>query len=96
MQATPSLTHLSNDFLLDSVFPEGFIDIGVPIVTDAFVRSFVAKTCRDIIDDVAKLDAIQDDLIHFHLLRFCKVTRFQYIHSHIMLIIFLMPRVALV
>jgi hypothetical protein len=32
MQATPSLTHLSNDFLVDSFCPEGFIGIGVPIV----------------------------------------------------------------
>ena len=70
MQATPSLTHLSNDVLLDSFCPEGFIGIGVPIGTDAFVRSFVAKTCRDIIDDVEKLDAIQDGFFHFQLLRF--------------------------
>jgi hypothetical protein len=34
----------------------------VPIGTDAFIQSFVAKTCRDIIDDVEKLDAIQDAL----------------------------------
>ncbi len=57
----------------------------MPIGTDAFVRSFVAKTCRDIIDDVEKLDAIQDGFIHYQLLRFCQVTRFQYINSHIML-----------
>jgi hypothetical protein len=49
MQPTPTLTHLSNNVLLDSFCPEGFIGIGVSIVTDAFVRSFVAKTCRDII-----------------------------------------------
>ena len=57
MEATPSLDHLGNDVLVDSFCPEGFIGIGVPIGTDAFVRSFVAKTCRDIIDDVEKLDA---------------------------------------
>jgi hypothetical protein len=43
MQATPTLTHLTNEVLLDSFYPEGFIGIGVPIGTDAFVRSFVAK-----------------------------------------------------
>jgi hypothetical protein len=32
-----------------------------------FERSFVAKTCRDIIDDVEKLDDIQDGFIHFQL-----------------------------
>ncbi len=40
--------------------------IGVPIGTDAFVRNFVAKTCRAIIDDVEKLDAIQDGFIHYN------------------------------
>ncbi len=47
IQATPSIDHLSNDILLDSFCPEGFVGIGVPIGTDAFVRSFMAKTCRD-------------------------------------------------
>jgi hypothetical protein len=28
------------------------------------VQNFIAKTCRTIIDDVEKLDAIQDDFIH--------------------------------
>ena len=40
------------------------------IDTDIFVRDFVAKTCRDIIDDVEKLDSIQDGFIHDQLLRF--------------------------
>ncbi len=82
---TASLAHLRNDFLVDSFFPEGFIGIGVPIGTDDFVQSFVAKKCRDIIDDVEKLDTIQDGIIHFQLIRFCQVTRFQYLNSHIIL-----------
>jgi hypothetical protein len=82
---SPVLTHLSADLALDSFCPEGFVGIGVPIGTDIFVRDFVAKTCRDIIDDVEKLDAIQDGFIHFQLLRFCQDTRLQYINSHIML-----------
>jgi hypothetical protein len=45
----------------------------------------VAKTCREIIDDVEKLDVIQDGFIHFQLLRFCQATRLQYLNSHIML-----------
>jgi hypothetical protein len=71
--------------VLDSFCPEGFIGIGVPIGTDAFVRSFVAKTCRDIIDDVEKLDSIQDGFIHYQLLRFSQDTRLQCSNSHIML-----------
>jgi hypothetical protein len=83
--ASPALTQLSGDVSLSSFCPEGFIGIGVPIGTDAFVQNFVAKTCRAIIDDVEKLDAIQDGFIHYQLLRFCQATRLQYINSHILL-----------
>ncbi len=57
----------------------------MPIGTDIFVRNFVAKTCRNIIDDVEKLDSIQDGFIHYQFLRFCQATRLQYINSHNML-----------
>jgi hypothetical protein len=57
----------------------------VPLGTDTFVRNFVAKTCRAIIDDVEKLDAIQDGFIFYQLLRFCQATRLQYINTHILL-----------
>ncbi len=83
--ASPTLTHLRAEIALDSFCPEGFVDIGVPIGTDTFVRNFVAKTCRNIIDDLEKLDAIQDGFIHFQLLRFCQATRLQYINLHSML-----------
>ncbi len=45
----------------------------------------MAKKCRDIIDDVEKIDSIQDDFIHCQLIRFCQATRLQYVNSHIML-----------
>ena len=57
----------------------------MPIGTDTFVKQFVAKTCRDIIEDVEKLDAIQDCFIHYQLIRFCQVTRLQYLNSRIIL-----------
>jgi hypothetical protein len=82
---SPDLKHLSADLALASFCPEGFVGIGVPIATDLFVRDFVATTCRDIIDDVEKLDAIQDGFIHFQLLRVWQATRLQYINSHLML-----------
>ncbi len=82
INSSPSLLHLSGDVLLASFCPEGFVGIGVSIGTHAFVQNFVAKTCRVIIDDVEKLDSIQDGFIHYHLLRFCQVTRLQYINSH--------------
>jgi hypothetical protein len=31
------------------------------------------------------LDAIQDDFIHYHLLRVCQTTRLQYTNSHFLL-----------
>ena len=82
---SPPLTQLSGDVSLASSCPEGFVGIGVTIGTDAFIQNFVAKTCRVIIDDVQKLDAIQDGFIHYQLLRFCQTTRLQYTNSHILL-----------
>ncbi len=85
INATPQLTPLSDEVSLDSFHPDGFVGIGVPIDTDTFARQFVAKTCRDIIEDVEKLDGIEDGFIHYQLLRFCQVTRLQYLSSHIIL-----------
>jgi hypothetical protein len=81
---SPALTSLNADVCLVFFCPEDFTGIGVPS-TDAFVRNFVAKTCRAIIDDVEKLDVIQDGIIDYQLLRFCRATRLQYINSHILL-----------
>jgi hypothetical protein len=36
-------------------------------------------------DDVEKLDSIQDDFILYQLLRFCQSTRLPYINNHILL-----------
>ena len=74
------LTQLSGELSLDSFLPDGFVGIGVPIGTDNFVRQFVDKKYRDIIEDVEKLDAIEDNFIHFQLLRFCQATRLQHIY----------------
>jgi hypothetical protein len=71
------------DVLLASFCPEGFVGIGVPIGTDAFVQDFVAKSCRAIIDDFEKLDSNEDGFIQYQFLRFCQATRLQYIDSHI-------------
>jgi hypothetical protein len=85
IKTTPQLTQLSGELSLDSFRPDGFVGIGVPIGTYNFVRQFVAKKYRDIIEDVEKLDAIEDTFIHFQLLRFCQTTRLQHINSHILL-----------
>ena len=75
--STPTLTDLTGDISFVSFVPECFLGIGMTIGTDACVRKFVAKTCRVIIDDVGKLDTIQDDFIHYELLRFCQTTQLQ-------------------
>ena len=82
---TPSLTDLNGNVSLVSFVPGGFVGIGVPIDTQTFVQKFVVKTCRVIIDDVEKLDSIQDGFIHYQLLRFYQDTRLQYLNSHIFL-----------
>ena len=79
------LPTLRGDVSLASFCSKGFVGIRVPIGTDAFVQNFVAKTCRAIIEDVEKMDAIQEGFIHYQLLRFCQATRLQYINSHILL-----------
>jgi hypothetical protein len=45
----------------------------------------IAKRCRNIKDDVDKLDAIQDGFILYQLVRFCQATGLQFFNSHIML-----------
>jgi len=82
---SPSLTQFSGEFSLDYFRPDDFVGIGVPIGTDNFVRQFVVKKYRDIIEDVEKVDAIEDIFIHFQLLRFFQTTRLQHINSHIIL-----------
>jgi hypothetical protein len=84
INTTPQLTQVSGEGSLDSFRPDDFVDIGVPIGTDTFVKQFVTKTCRDIIEDVQKLDS-EDDFIRFQLLRFCQATSLQYLNSHIIL-----------
>jgi hypothetical protein len=54
----------------------------VSIGTDAFVQNFGGKSCRTMVDDVEKLDSIQDVFIH---LSSHSVTRLQYAHSHILI-----------
>jgi hypothetical protein len=43
-----------------SVVVDGYIGLGVPIGTDAFIQQFVKDKCEAIMEDVDKLDNIQD------------------------------------
>ncbi len=73
INTTQQLTQLSGELSLDSFRPDGFVGIGVPIDTDTFIRQFVAKKCSDIIEDVGKLDDIEDSFVHYQILRFCRL-----------------------
>ena len=81
----PTLTHLAPHFQDMTFSAEGYVGLGVPLGTDTSVQDFDTDKIKDIIDDVDKLDTIEDGFIHYQLLRFCQATRLQYLNSHILL-----------
>jgi hypothetical protein len=83
--ADPSLAHLSPLLSPASFVVDGYIGLGVPIGTDAFIQHFVKDKCQAIIEDVDKFDDIQDGFIHYQLIRFCQATRLQYVNGQITL-----------
>jgi hypothetical protein len=92
LNADPSLAHLSLQLSPASFVVDGYIGLGVPIGTDAFIQHFVKDKCQAIIEDVPaildvdnKLDKIQDGLIHYQLIRVCQATRLQYLNGHVQL-----------
>ena len=64
---------------------DGFIGVGVPLGTPAFVETFIKSKCHEIIEDIDLLDDIEDGLVHFKLLRYCQATRLQFINGHVAL-----------
>ena len=91
LNADPSLTHLSPLLSPAPFVVDGYIGLGVPIGTDAFIQHFVKDKCQAIEEDVPaildvdKLDNIQDGFIHFQLIRFCQATRLQYLNDNVQL-----------
>ena len=83
LTADPSLAHLGPLLAPKAFVDDGYIGLGVHIGTDAFVQHFVKKKCQEIMDDVDKLDNIQDGFIHYQLVRFCQATRLQYLNGQI-------------
>jgi hypothetical protein len=83
LTADPSLAHLGPLLAPTAFVDDGYIGLGVPIGTDAFVQHFVKKKCQEIMDDVDKLDNIQDGFIHYQLVRFWQATRLQYLTGQI-------------
>ncbi len=83
LTADPSLAHLGPLLAPKALVDDGYIGLGVPIGTDAFVQHFVKKKCQEIMEDVDKLDNIQNGFIHYQLMRFCQATRLQYLNGQI-------------
>ena len=84
--AAQNIIHAPRNPRVDMSSPLSVLKVSlVSIGTDAFVQNFVANTCRAVIYDVKKFDAIQDGFVHYQLLRFCQATRLQYMNSHIFL-----------
>jgi hypothetical protein len=83
LTADPSLAHLGPLLAPTAFVDDGYIGLGIPIGTDAFVQHFVKKKCQEIMDDVDKLDNIQDGFIHYQLVRFWQATRLQYLNGQI-------------
>ena len=78
LAADPSLAHILLQGLRSRRLH--YIGLGVPIGTDAFVQHFVKAKCLEIMEDVDKLDNLQDCFIHYQLVRFCQATRLQYLN----------------
>jgi hypothetical protein len=86
LAADLSLAHLGPLLTPEAFADNCYIGLGVPIGTDAFIQHFVAKKCQEIMEDVDKLDNIQDCFIHYQLLRFCQATRLQYLNRQVQLV----------
>jgi hypothetical protein len=86
MLAAYSLAHLSLLLSSASLVVDGYIAFAVPIGTDAFIQHFVNDKCHAIVEDVDKLDNIQDGFIHYQLIRFCQATRLQDLNGHVQLV----------
>ena len=52
-----------------------FICVGVPIGTPALEEDWTNAKNRELIKDLQKLKLVSDPLIHYHLVRFCGLTR---------------------
>ena len=61
--------------IADVVKIDGFICVGVPIGTPAFVEAWASAKNRELIKDLQKLKLMSNPLIHYHLVRFCGLTR---------------------
>ena len=88
IQRDPSLQPLCP--LLDSeddheVFTvTGFQGLGVPIGTTDFITRFIGQKVKEYANDIDKLDILQDGKVHFDLIKFCHMPRFNYLNGFVL------------
>ena len=59
----------------------GFKGLGVPIGTPDFITRFIEKKVKEYANDIDKLDILQDGKVHFDLIKFCHMPRFNYLNG---------------
>ena len=77
------LQEIANDFTLDMFKDEGIEVLGAPVGTDKYIKTHVTQNCLCIMTDIAKLEPLDDGLVHFQLLKYCMNTRTQYISANV-------------
>ena len=57
------LASIKGTITLASFTAEGYVGLGVPLGTNTFVQKFVHDACQKVINDVDKLDHIEDGFV---------------------------------
>ena len=65
LQTDPDLQGIANDFTPEMFTTTGIEVLGTPIVTDAYIKDFVAQNSIKIMRDVEKLEPLTDGSTHF-------------------------------
>ncbi len=60
---------MANDFTPDMFTVEGIEVLGTPIVTEGYIKNFVAQNCVKIMRDIEKLEPLTDGFTHFQLIQ---------------------------
>jgi hypothetical protein len=82
LQNDPDLQGIANDFTPEMFTVQGIL-LGTPLVTDVYIRNFVAQNCVKITRDVEKLELLTDGFTHFQLVQKTMNTRTQYMSADI-------------
>ena len=84
-QNDPDLQGIANDFTPEMFTTTGIEVLGTPIVTDAYIKDFVAQNSIKIMKDVEKLEVLTDGFTHFQLVQKTMNTHTQYVSVNITL-----------